>query len=115
MRISDWSSDVCSSDLIEKGAEACGLIPASCQITIEPVGDRGCGVQHGGNLSRVFPGHVEQAEYDRDDRDAEHGQYQRQVQAQSSASLSPPVAALASIVAISGSGDRKRTRLNSSH
>src|SRR3546814_4495201 len=49
-------------DRIEKGAEACGLIPASCQITIEPVGDRGCGVQHGGNLSRVFPGHVEQTE-----------------------------------------------------
>src|SRR3546814_3679249 len=38
MRISDWSSDVCSSDLLELGAD--GVLDTRCEQTLERVGDR---------------------------------------------------------------------------
>src|SRR3546814_7733076 len=50
MRISDWSSDVCSSDLIDKPS-------SNCLVVIELRGDRACGIDQArrgvGRLVRI--------------------------------------------------------------
>src|SRR3546814_8312535 len=51
MRISDWSSDVCSSDLIEPDARRRGLLRLSCRTTNhdrnEPGGNPPAGPERG--------------------------------------------------------------------
>src|SRR3546814_2112768 len=95
MRISDWSSDVCSSDLTRQGEVLAHDPPGSLGVG-EGLGQMGEVLTHEGHICG-FDGHVT-AHGTHGDADLSSGQRRRIVDA----------------VAHHG-GDRKSTRLNSSH
>src|SRR3546814_3707870 len=65
MRISDWSSDVCSSDLqlvgnrVQERAECGVLVVAARDPAVEPVGDRGQAEHRRGGEIGPLVGQVE--------------------------------------------------------
>src|SRR3546814_3030632 len=114
MRISDWSSDVCSSDLTALDAPAFALAGTKhVELTVGGLPRNQCAdlprpdVERGDDLFDARRRHIIP-------RSPNWQPGLRQRRARRSASRAPP-APRAAGVARNGSEDRKSTRLNSSH
>src|SRR3546814_10525246 len=107
MRISDWSSDVCSSDLIDRLAAArYGLNIADVQTIVS-------GAIGGANVARTVEGlarYPVNVRYPREIRDSVD-----EIRALPVLTPSGQQITLGSVSRIGVSRDRKSTRLNSSH
>src|SRR3546814_3344123 len=105
MRISDWSSDVCSSDLAGDGARA-----ATAYVTLEPCAHRSPrGPACADTLATSGLARVVIGQHDPDPRTSGDG-IKRLAAAGIETVLTGDPASRASLA-----GDRKSTRLNSSH
>src|SRR3546814_9286020 len=87
MRISDWSSDVCSSDLLQQDMEFAVIGRHRGRIVHHPFGGGDIGVERG----KVVVGGAQHRQFDRGETER-HGRLEQLAE-----------------------GDRKSTRLNSSH
>src|SRR3546814_5917846 len=103
MRISDWSSDVCSSDLTLGHPAGDALLKQVAQRLLKIVGDREMVSRLGGDEFQIILPDIE-------DR-GKLGDMATDI----IASLSQPYSVAGSRCIIGASVDRKSTRLNSSH
>src|SRR3546814_2431668 len=108
MRISDWSSDVCSSDL-QTGVTALWTVGRLSQHASRAFGE---GARHFSDQAALIEG-LQQALSERD----QQGPLQVLVKGSRSSAMEHVVAALCPATAQEGGdhADRKSTRLNSSH
>src|SRR3546814_2562096 len=104
MRISDWSSDVCSSDLVVASAPCLVLQGAYVEVVLQVGADAGA------------VGHDRDAVSTQLRFRADAGQHQQLRRVDRTAAEDHfPRGPVADCLAPAGTGDRKSTRLNSSH